>query len=103
MQEQLAQDAQTFLVGVQVAKTYWEKRKYMEKLGATEDKVKFYCYAVAKMDKKQLEIAIKKSTDKLLNDVKNPEVKQKTNKILKEVGNKFNALDEPVAVEPSKE
>ena len=44
MQEQLAQDAESFLVGVQVAKTYWEKRKYLEKLGAPEDKTKFYCY-----------------------------------------------------------
>jgi hypothetical protein len=45
------------------------------------------------MDKKQLEIAIKKSTDKLLSNLKNPEVKQKTDKILKDVNTKFTALD----------
>lgn len=93
MQEQLAQDAESFLVGVQVAKTYWEKRKYLVKRGAAEDKTKFYCYAVVKMDKKQLETAIKKSTDKLLSEIKNPEVKQKTDTILKEVGSKFSQLD----------
>jgi hypothetical protein len=93
MQEQLAQDAETFLVGVQVSKTYWEKRKYIEKLGAAENKIKYYCYAVVKMDKKQLEIAIKKSTDKLLSNLKNPEVKQKTDKILKDVNTKFTAVD----------
>jgi YesN/AraC family two-component response regulator len=103
MQEQLAQEAQTFLVGVQVAKTYWEKRKYLEKLGAIEDKVKFYCYAVVKMEKKNLETAIKKSTEKLLSNVKNPEVKQKTNKILKEVGKKFSNLDQPVPLESDNE
>lgn len=93
MQEQLAQDAESFLVGAQVSKTYWEKRKYQEKLGAPEDKTKFYCYSLVKMDKKQLETAIKKSSDKLLSGVKNPEVKKKTEKILKEVGNKFTELE----------
>jgi hypothetical protein len=102
MQEQLAQDAQSFLVGVQVSKTYWEKRRFLEKLGAPEDKTKFYCYAVVKMDKKHLETAIKKSTEKLLSGVKNPEVKQKTDKILKEVGNKFSELDKPVAIDADK-
>lgn len=102
MQEQLAQDAESFLVGVQVTKTYWEKRKYQEKLGAPEDKTKFYCYAVVKMDKKHLENALKKSADKLLNEVKNPEVKQKTDKILKEASSKFTELDKTVALDSDK-
>lgn len=95
MQEQLAQDAQSFLVGVQVAKTYWEKRKYSVKLGAPEDKMMFYCYAVMKMEKAKLEDALKKSSNKILSGVKNPEVKQKTNKILKEASAKFASLEEP--------
>jgi hypothetical protein len=102
MQEQLAQDAESFLVGVQVAKTYWEKRKYMEKLGAQEDKTKFYCYAVVKMEKKQLENAMKKSFDKLLSNVKNPEVKLKTDKILNDAEKKFTELDKPVVLTTDK-
>jgi hypothetical protein len=103
MQEQLAQEAQSFIVGASVHKTYWEKRKYLESLGADEDKSVYSCFALVKMSKKNLEKAVKNSRKKLLDNIREPEVKKKTNKILKDVSKKFAALDAPVKVEASEE
>ncbi len=103
MQEQLAQEAQTFIVGAKVLKTYWEKRRYLESLGAEEDKTAFNCYALVKMSKKALEKAVKRSRSKLLGEIEDPEVKQKTDKILSDVGKKFAALDAPVKVQKEEE
>jgi hypothetical protein len=102
MQEQLAQEAQSFIVGSSVVKKYWEKRSYKEALGASEDKVKYYCYAAVKMSKKDLEKAIERSKAKLLGEIPEPEVKVKTDAALKDVAKKFSALDKPVEL-PAKE
>ena len=102
MQEQLAQEAQSFIVGASIVKKYWEKRSYKEALGASEDKVKFYCYAAVKMSKKDLEKAIDRSKAKLLGEIPEPEVKVKTNAALKDVAKKFSDLDKPVVL-PAKE
>lgn len=101
MQEQLAQEAQSFIVGASVHKTYWEKRKYLESLGAEEDRTEYNCYALVKMSKKNLEKAVNNSRRKLLSSIAEPEVKKKTDKILKDVSKKFAALDKPVQVELS--
>ena len=103
MQEQLAQEAQSFIVGASVHRTYWEKRRYLETLGAEEDKTEYNCYALVKMSKKNLEKAVRNSRKKLLDNISEPEVKQKTDKILKDVSKKFAALDAPVKVESSEE
>lgn len=98
MQEQLAQEAQTFIVGAQVIKTYWEKRRYLESMGAEEDKTVFTAYALVRMSKKNLEKAVRRSRAKLLGTIEAPEVKKKTDKILKDVDEAFNKLDTPVTV-----
>lgn len=103
MQEQLATEAQAFVVGSQVVKTYWEKRSYKEALGAEEDKVEYNCFALVKMPKKTLEKAVKSSVRKLVEGIENPEVKQKTDKALSEVASKFTELDKKVDVESSEE
>jgi hypothetical protein len=54
------------------------------------------------MEKKQLENAMKKSFDKLLSNVKNPEVKLKTDKILNDAEKKFTELDKPVVLTTDK-
>jgi PBP1b-binding outer membrane lipoprotein LpoB len=98
MQEQLAQEAQSFVVGASVIKRYWEKRHYKELLGASEDKVKYYCFAVVRMSKKDIEKAVERSRAKLLKEIQAPEVKVKTDKALSDVAKKFSELDKPVPV-----
>lgn len=99
MQEQLAQQAQSFIVGATVVKKYWEKRSYKESLGASEDAVKFKCFAVVRMSKKDLEKAVVQSRAKLLSEIPAPEVKKKTNAILKDAEKAFSNLEKPVEVQ----
>lgn len=99
MQEQLANEAQGFLVGTAFVAKYWEHRAYKEELGADEDEKKFYCYAVVKMSKKDLEKAVERSKAKLLGQIEDPEVKKKTDSHLKDVSKAFSDLEKPVKLE----
>jgi hypothetical protein len=93
MQEQLATESQAFVIGASVLKTYWEKRGYKESLGAQKDMSKYSCFALVKMSKERIEEAVKKSRKKLIDGIKDPEVKVKTNKALDHVAKKFSDLD----------
>ena len=93
MQEQLATESQAFVVGSSVVKTYWEKRAYKEVLGAPENISKYNCFALVKMSNKNLDKAISMSRAKLLSEIKDPEVKKKTDAALKDVANKFKQID----------
>ena len=92
MEESLASQAEAFVVGAQIEKNYWEKRKYEIERGAEENKSIYQCYALVKMDKTLLEKAIKSSLEKLYSSISKPEVKEKTQEILKDVAQKFNEL-----------
>ncbi len=93
MQEQLASETQAFVVGARVIKTFWEKRYYKEELGAEEDKRIYNCFALVKISKRNLDKAVRSAQAKLLNGIKNPEVKQKTDKILKEAASAFDKIN----------
>jgi len=99
MQEQLAQETQAFVVGSRVLKTFWEKRFYKEELGAEEDKRVYSCFAVVRISKKNLAKAVRSAQAKLLDGIENPEVKQKTKKIIGDVANAFNKVRKPVQIE----
>jgi hypothetical protein len=89
MQEQLGQEAQSFVVGSKVVQTYWEKRRYLKELGASKNQTKYNCFALVKMKKEDLKKAVELSRKKLLENVKNPETKAKTEKVLEDIGQKF--------------
>ena len=99
MEEQLAQEAQSFIVGASTHKTFWEKRGYKESLGAEEDKTEYKCYALVKMAKKNVEEAVKRSRQKLLANLTDPEVKKKAEKALVGAEQAFSDLQKPVPVE----
>lgn len=103
MEEQLAQESQSFIVGAKTHKTFWEKRKYKEELGAEEDKTEFNCYALVKMTKKDVEEAVKRSRKKLLENLEDPEVKKKAEKALAGAEQAFANLEKPVQLESSEE
>lgn len=89
MQEQLAQETQSFLVGAGVIKNYWEQRRYKKEMGAQEDAVKFECYALVRISKGSLEKAMAAARRKLLSNVKDTETKSKTEKIIKDAEKAF--------------
>ncbi|MFY7992885.1 MAG: hypothetical protein ACOVP4_06315 [Bacteriovoracaceae bacterium] len=103
MEEQLAQESQTFLVGTKSLKTFWEKRRYKEELGAEEDKTEYTCYALVKMTKKDVEEAVKRSRRKLLDNLGDPEVKKKAEKALDGAEKAFANLEKPVQLEASED
>lgn len=65
MNENLTQDAQAFVVGAKVYRTYWEKRKYDMEKGASEDREVYACNALIKMNKSNLAKAIKRAVKKI--------------------------------------
>ncbi len=89
MQEQLAQETQSFLVGAGVIQNYWEQRRYKKELGADEDEVKFQCYALVRISKKSLSKAMAAARAKLLNNVEDSEVKSKTEDIIEDAEKAF--------------
>ena len=103
MEEQLAQESQAFIVGSQTHKTFWEKRRYKEELGATEDKTEYNCFALIKMPKKELEKAVKNSRKKLVENIRDPEVKLKAEKALASAETAFSDLEKPVKVDANEE
>lgn len=89
MQEQLAQESQSFVIGARVTKKYWEKRKYRKELGAEKNETLYNCFSLVKISKTNLEKAIRNSRAKLLTSIEEPEVKRKTEDALKYVEKKF--------------
>jgi hypothetical protein len=74
LKDKMAQD----LVGVKIEKTYWEKRSFSTKLGATKDYVSFSCAVLANVQKRNIELAI----DRAFNDLyKNSQAKDYKNQI----------------------
>ncbi len=89
MEDTLAQEIQSFLVGAAVFRKYWEKRVYKVELGAEVEKRGLVCSALMKMKKKTIEKAINKAMKKLIDQVSNPESKKKVEAALDDVAKKF--------------
>ena len=99
MQEQLAQETQTFVVGVQTVKNYWEKRRYRTELGAPKEDIRFTCFAAVKIHKNDLKKATAHARGKFLKSLSAPEVKEKAEAATRQVEEAFNAIERPVALE----
>ena len=89
-QEELVQETQTHVIGAQVFKNYWEKRRYQMELGATSDETKYSCFALVKIKKSALGKAIEHSRKKFLSSIPNPKLKEKLDKATSEVKENFN-------------
>lgn len=92
MEDTLAQEIQSFLVGAKLYRNYWEKRKYSEELGAEENKTGLICSALMKIEKSVLKNAIKNSQEKLMEQATNPESKKKVGEAIKDAEAKFDAI-----------
>ena len=103
MQEQLAQETQTFVVGVQTLKHYWEKRRYRTELGAPKEDIRFTCFAAVKIHKDDLKKATAHARDKFLKSLSAPEVKEKAEAATRQVEEAFNAVEKPVTLEADRD
>lgn len=84
----LAERVQSLIHGAAVIKTYWEKRNYMQKLGAKKDYIGFTCAALVRMDAARLEAAINKASEDLVEKA-DPELKDNVKKALENLDKDF--------------
>lgn len=70
IEDTLAQEVQSFVVGARVFREYWEKRNFSKEKGAQKDWSGYTCSALIKISKKNLEKAFKRAEDKLAGKVK---------------------------------
>ena len=88
----LVQEIQSFVVGAQVFKTYWEKRSYKVEMGAPENKTAYTCAVLIKMSKKNIAKALERAQNLLEKNAKK-ETKENVRGALKDAAEKFNSLD----------
>lgn len=78
------------LSGVEPRESYWEKRKYTEELGATEEKVVYHCYQLSRVDRKTHNKLISEAINRNLRKIKNSEEREKAKEVVKENAEKSN-------------
>lgn len=84
----LAERVQSLVHGAAVIKTYWEKRNYMQKLGAKKDYVGFTCATLIRMETARLKAAIDKASEDLVEKA-DPEMKENVKKALENLDEDF--------------
>ena len=85
----LAEHVQAMIHGASVREEYWEKRQYLEDLGAKKDFIAYTCSALIRISDKQLKKAIDKAEAGVLQNAGDPESKAKVRKALDGVEEKF--------------
>lgn len=85
----LAERVQSLVNGAAVTKTYWEKRQFLQKLGAKKDYLGFTCAVLVRMDSKVLKDAVAKAAEGVVNQVQDPEVKENVKKALDKIDEDF--------------
>jgi hypothetical protein len=85
----LAERIQAMINGAAVIKTYWEKRNYMQKMGAKKDHVGFTCATLVRMENSRLKAAIEKAAEDVVNKADDPETKENVKKALDQIDEDF--------------
>ena len=85
----LGRQVMAMVNGARVEKTYWEKRQYLQKLGAKTDFTGFTCASLIKIENDTLKRAIQKAEQGLEKKADDPETKENVKKALKDVDEAF--------------
>lgn len=85
----LAEKVQAMINGAAVIKTYWEKRNYLQKLGAKKDYIGFTCATLIRMEKDRLKEAINKASEDIVAKADDPETKANVKKALDKIDEDF--------------
>lgn len=84
----LAERVQSLIHGAAVIKTYWEKRNYLQKMGAKKDYVGFTCATLVRMEAARLKAAVEKASEDLVEKA-DPELKDNVKKALENLDEDF--------------
>jgi hypothetical protein len=85
----LAERVQSMIHGAAVIKTYWEKRNYLQKMGAKKDYVGFTCATLVRMDNARLKAAIEKASEDIVSHADDAATKENVKKALDQVDEDF--------------
>jgi hypothetical protein len=85
----LAEKVQSLIHGAAVIKTYWEKRNYMEKMGAKKDYIGFTCATLIRMEASRLKAAVDKASEDIVEKADDPETKENVKKALENLSDDF--------------
>jgi len=85
----LAERIQALINGAAVIKTYWEKRNYLQKLGAKKDYIGFTCATLIRMERDRLKAAVDKAAEEVVKKADDADTKQNVKDALKTVGEDF--------------
>jgi hypothetical protein len=85
----LAERVQSLIHGAAVIKTYWEKRNYLQKMGAKKDYIGFTCATLVRMESSRLKAAIDKASEDLVQKADDPETKDNVKKALENLSDDF--------------
>jgi hypothetical protein len=85
----MAERVQSLINGAAVIKTYWEKRNYIQKMGAKKDYVGFTCASLIRMETSRLKAAIDKASEDLVEKADDPETKENVKKALENISDDF--------------
>lgn len=89
VQNTLAEKVQSLLHGAGVIKTYWEKRNYLQKIGAKKDYIGFTCATLVRMESARLKTAIDKASEDIVKSTDDPEAKENVKKALEKIDEDF--------------
>ncbi len=85
----MAEKVQSLINGAAVIKTYWEKRQYMQKMGAKKDYIGFTCASLIRMETTRLQAAVDKASEDIVAKVDDPETKENVKKALEKIDEDF--------------
>ena len=85
----LAQKTMSMIHGAAMIKNYWEKRKYLQDLGAKRDYRGYTCAILVRMNSERLKEAVDRAAELLQKNAADQEVKENVKKALKDVDENF--------------
>jgi hypothetical protein len=85
----LAERVQSLVHGAAVIKTYWEKRNYLQKLGAKKDYIGFTCATLIRMETNRLKTAIDKASEDIVEPADDAETKENVKKALENLSDDY--------------
>ena len=85
----LAEKVPALIHGAAIEKTYWEKRKYLKKLGAKKDFVAYTCAVYVRIPHERLNAAIDEAANHVASQVDDAETKANVKKALKDLSKNY--------------
>ena len=92
VEDTLAKEVQTFIVGARVYRTYWEKRKFEKELGAKKDWAGYVCSALVKISKANLKNAFDSASKNLVKRSSNDVVRENVKKAMQSAKESYTKI-----------